>query len=492
MGQSQLVDKLRELARNLWWTWQPNVVSLFRELDPALWRMTDHNPIDFLKRIPAEQLERRAAEMALRLADRLRLPEAGRVPQERRHLGRRPRLEPPVAAGRLLLGRVRAAREPADLLGGPRRPGRRPPQERQRPGHPPDRHRPALRPGLLPPDARRQRLAAGALPQRQPRPPADRAGARARRQAVDGGDRDSHLGVLRARVWRVEVGRTTLLLLDSNVPENSASDRALTARLYGGDARVRIRQELLLGVGGVRVLHALGITPSVLHLNEGHSAFAGLEMIRAVMEADAIAVRRGGPRRRGDDRLHDAHPRRRRARPLPRRAGRGAPGQAPRGAAPLLRRLHGAGPRPPGRPRRAVLHDRPGAEAVAARQRRQRPARPGLAADVAAALPEPGRGRACRSATSPTACTSGAGWPRRCTMLFDRHLERRLGQADALPRDLGRHPDGRRRRALGDAAGPQGPADRLRPPPPGRAGPPPRRGGGGGPAGRAGARPRAP
>ena len=65
MGQSQLVDKLRELARNLWWTWQPDVVSLFRELDPALWRMTDHNPIDFLKRIPAEQLERRAAEMAL-------------------------------------------------------------------------------------------------------------------------------------------------------------------------------------------------------------------------------------------------------------------------------------------------------------------------------------------------------------------------------------------------------------------------------------------
>ena len=81
-------------------------------------------------------------------------------------------------------------------------------------------------------------------------------------------------GVLRARVWRVEVGRTTLLLLDSNVPENTESDRALTARLYGGDARVRIRQELLLGVGGVRALHALGIHPSVLHLNEGHSAFA--------------------------------------------------------------------------------------------------------------------------------------------------------------------------------------------------------------------------
>ena len=87
-------------------------------------------------------------------------------------------------------------------------------------------------------------------------------------------------GVLHARVWKVDVGRTTLFLLDSNVPENSESDRELTARLYGGDARVRIRQELLLGVGGVRALHALGINPSVLHLNEGHSAFATVEMIR--------------------------------------------------------------------------------------------------------------------------------------------------------------------------------------------------------------------
>ncbi len=65
VGRTQLIDKLRELARNLWWTWQPNVIALFRELDPALWRKVDHNPVEFLKRLPAEQLERRAAEMAL-------------------------------------------------------------------------------------------------------------------------------------------------------------------------------------------------------------------------------------------------------------------------------------------------------------------------------------------------------------------------------------------------------------------------------------------
>ena len=65
VGQTQLIDKLRELGRNLWWTWQPNVIALFRELDPALWRKVDHNPVEFLKRLPVEQLERRAAEMAL-------------------------------------------------------------------------------------------------------------------------------------------------------------------------------------------------------------------------------------------------------------------------------------------------------------------------------------------------------------------------------------------------------------------------------------------
>ena len=65
VGQTQLVDKLRELARNLWWTWQPNMLSLFRELDPALWRRVDHNPVEFLKLLPVDQIERRAAEMAL-------------------------------------------------------------------------------------------------------------------------------------------------------------------------------------------------------------------------------------------------------------------------------------------------------------------------------------------------------------------------------------------------------------------------------------------
>ena len=65
VGQTPLIEKLRELGRNLWWTWQPNVIGLFRELDPTLWRKVDHNPVEFLKQIAADQLLKRAAEMAL-------------------------------------------------------------------------------------------------------------------------------------------------------------------------------------------------------------------------------------------------------------------------------------------------------------------------------------------------------------------------------------------------------------------------------------------
>src|SRR6476620_6481252 len=99
---------------------------------------------------------------------------------------------------------------------------------------------------------------------------------------------ETRTGTIAARVWTLAVGRNTLLLLDTNVAGNQPEDRELTARLYGGDSRVRIRQELLLGVGGVRALAALGISPGVVHLNEGHSAFAPLELMRHRMESEGI------------------------------------------------------------------------------------------------------------------------------------------------------------------------------------------------------------
>ncbi len=287
VGQTQLVDKLRELARNLWWTWQPNVIALFRELDPALWRRVDHNPVEFLKRLPAEQLERRAAEMALdsridyafrRLAEYLRdqdswgavrasILRSRPVAYFSAEFGLHESL--PIYSGGLGVLAGDHLKSASDL------------------------GIPLIGVGLLyaqgyfrqtlDSNGWQQELYLNADTDLLPIESVTRPNGQPLLVAVE-----TTTGVLHARVWRVGVGRTTLLLLDSNVPQNTDSDRSLTARLYGGDARVRIRQELLLGVGGVRALHALGINPAVLHLNEGHSAFATLEMTRSIIENSGL------------------------------------------------------------------------------------------------------------------------------------------------------------------------------------------------------------
>ena len=83
-----------------------------------------------------------------------------------------------------------------------------------------------------------------------------------------------------AKIWELHVGRINLYLLDTDTPENSAEDRLITAELYGGDLEMRMRQEIMLGIGGVKALSALGIEAEVFHMNEGHSAFLALERIR--------------------------------------------------------------------------------------------------------------------------------------------------------------------------------------------------------------------
>jgi starch phosphorylase len=94
---------------------------------------------------------------------------------------------------------------------------------------------------------------------------------------------------VRAQVWRSQVGRISLYLLDTNVPENAPEDRHITAQLYGGDQEMRIRQEVVLGIGGVRMLKTLGIAPKAFHMNEGHSAFLGLERIRLLMAERGVS-----------------------------------------------------------------------------------------------------------------------------------------------------------------------------------------------------------
>ena len=83
-----------------------------------------------------------------------------------------------------------------------------------------------------------------------------------------------------AKAWRVNVGRVGLYLLDTDIEENSPEDRGITSRLYGGDNEMRIKQEMFLGVGGIRLLEAIGMKPTIYHCNEGHAAFSGLERLR--------------------------------------------------------------------------------------------------------------------------------------------------------------------------------------------------------------------
>src|SRR4051794_11358152 len=271
VGQSQLVEKLRELARNLWWVWQPNVIALFRELDPALWRRVDHNPVEFLKRLPAEQLERRGAGMGLdsrsdyasrRLAEYLKdtdswgsvhasILRARPVAYFSAEFGLHESL--PIYSGGLGVLAGDHLKSASDL------------------------GIPLIGVGLLynqgyfrqtlDADGWQQELYLNSDLDLLPIEVVNGPDGKPLTIAIE-----TAAGVLRARVWRVEVGRTTLLLLDSNLPENSESDRALTARLYGGDAPGRVPQELLLGGGGGRGPDPPGVPPPGLPPHQGPSA----------------------------------------------------------------------------------------------------------------------------------------------------------------------------------------------------------------------------
>ena len=114
------------------------------------------------------------------------------------------------------------------------------------------------------------------------------------------------------RVWKAPVGRVTVLLLDTDVPENVAEDRLITGKLYGGSNELRQQQEAVLGIGGVRALRALGLKPTIWHINEGHAAFLVLERAARVHDGRpaVLGSDRGDGRQHG---LHDAYARQRRS-----------------------------------------------------------------------------------------------------------------------------------------------------------------------------------
>ncbi|MEX0865990.1 MAG: alpha-glucan family phosphorylase, partial [Pirellulales bacterium] len=287
LSPDTLYEKCVALARNLWWAWHPDVINLFRDLDPIRWRQLGHNPIALLAEFTPERLEMRASELVLysrinHAYRRLKEYMASNTTWGATHagvLGAKPvayfsaefgiHESVPIYSGGLgvLSGdHIKSA----SGLGVP-----------------------LVAIGLFYDQGYfRQHLDSEGMQQEEyldikvdnlPMEPA--VGDDGQPIMVSIETRD---GKLFAKVWLMRVGRVNLYLLDCDVEGNRPEDRELTSRLYGGDVRTRIRQELVLGVGGVRALRALGITPGVYHLNEGHSAFAGLEVIRERMEHDGL------------------------------------------------------------------------------------------------------------------------------------------------------------------------------------------------------------
>ena len=278
--------RLSALAQNLWWSWDPDMPSLFRELDPALWRAVGNNPVALLQQMSVEAIEERASELALhsrinygyrRLQEYLR----SRRTWGARHAGvlwARPvayfsaefglHESLPIYSGGLGILAGDHIKSASDL------------------------GIPLVGVGLYYDQGYfRQRLDSNGW-QHEDYLAVDHRQLPIRPAMADGVpvvvSINTRTGSIFARVWQLAVGRNTILLLDSNVDGNEPEDRELTARLYGGDERVRIRQELLLGVGGMRALGAMGISPGVVHLNEGHSAFAALELVRQRMASEGV------------------------------------------------------------------------------------------------------------------------------------------------------------------------------------------------------------
>ncbi len=279
------IARLEELALDLWWSWHP-ARDVFRRLDYQLWRATAHNPARMLWLIPREKLEVAATDplFLARYDKAIAALDDARAARHTWWAHRFPHLNGqtiayfsaefalhqslPIYAGGLGVLAGDHCKEASDL------------------------GVPLIGVGFMYPQGYfHQRLSAEGWQEESyekinwadaPIQQALTPDGRPCVTAVPLGDRS----VLVA-VWQVRVGRVRIYLLDTDLEENAPWDRDLSARLYGGDRETRIQQEIVLGIGGVRTLRALGVEPAVFHLNEGHAGFVVLQRIRDLIEHGA-------------------------------------------------------------------------------------------------------------------------------------------------------------------------------------------------------------
>ncbi len=284
----KLLSPTQKITRNLWWCWHLDAIELFRRLNPALWRNSGQNPILFASMISQEQLEAQAKDESF-LAHQKRVwtlfekdvldpVDYSNSPFKREdsiayfsmEFGIHESL--PLFAGGLgvLAGdHLKAAS---------------------------DMKLPLVGIGLF---YRRgyfhQYLDVEGWQQEEYpdtdiyHVPAERAKDSSGNEvhvSIDGPD-----GIIRAMVWKIKVGRVSLFLLDANLPENTPAIRDITAQLYSSDSKIRLAQEVLLGIGGMQALEIMGIQPIVCHMNEGHCAFASIERLAQTVEKYKIDLK---------------------------------------------------------------------------------------------------------------------------------------------------------------------------------------------------------
>jgi len=277
------IARIEDLAVDLWWSWHADARAVFRRLDYTLWRATAHNPVRMLWQLDRARLEHAASDPEfLAVYDRaIAALDDARSARNTWWSRRHPHLTGrsiayfsaefalhqslPIYAGGLGVLAGDHCKEAGDL------------------------GVPLIGVGFMYPQGYfHQQISAEGWQEESserlnwadaPIESALTADGKPCITAVPLGDRS----VLVA-VWRVRIGRAKLYLLDTDLEENAPWDRELSARLYGGDRETRIQQEIILGVGGVRALKALGSDPGVFHLNEGHAGFVVLQRIRDLIE----------------------------------------------------------------------------------------------------------------------------------------------------------------------------------------------------------------
>ena len=275
------ISRMTELAYNLLWSWDYNLRALFRRLDPVLWKTSGHNPILMLGRVPQATLERSAADpryLALyrRACERLDsyvsqhdlIDDSKLIAYFSMEYGLVECM--PIYSGGL--GVLSGDHLKASSDGGIPLVGVGLLYQK---GY--------LQQSLNPDGWQQERNPVNDFYTLPVRPVRDQTGSDLLVSVK------LPTGVVYIKVWYMDVGRVKLYLLDTNIPENDRLEhREITDQLYGGDIHTRIRQEIVLGIGGLRALHQLKLKPTVYHMNEGHSAFLAIERMRLLIEEENL------------------------------------------------------------------------------------------------------------------------------------------------------------------------------------------------------------